>query len=363
MAGIRHTMDLMVGSYLGRRRKQRYCDKSLGTAGYAELLARVYPQARFICLYRHPMDVIASGLEACPWGLGGYGFDPYIAATPGNAVLALARFWASNAAEVLGVEERFPGFCHRVRYEDLVADPERATAQVFSFIGASPAQGISTACFSGERERFGPADYKIWRTSEITADSVGRGWSVPASMILPSVLAEVNELAGKLGYVPVDDAWGTSAPPRDLRIPGAGADTSDVGTAHQAGTRLEVLGERLRAGLASVPANLTRRWGSHETESFVAVTVRDRPGAETEYWLVDLKAGTVTPASQKAQDKSDWDIIGSAETWEKIIGHDLNLNVALRSCRLRYCDETNAGPVATSTRLDILSCLLGIAIW
>ena len=82
----------------------------------APLLARVYPQARFVCMYRHPMDVIASGVEACPWGLGGYGFDPYIAATPGNVVIA---------------------------------------------------PGISKACFSAERERFGPADYKIWYTSQL----------------------------------------------------------------------------------------------------------------------------------------------------------------------------------------------------
>src|SRR5579872_4678044 len=46
--GVRETMDRMVGSYLVRRGKNRYCDKSLGTARYAELLARVYPQARFV---------------------------------------------------------------------------------------------------------------------------------------------------------------------------------------------------------------------------------------------------------------------------------------------------------------------------
>jgi Sulfotransferase family len=81
IAGVRATMDRMVGSYLARRGKKRYCDKSLGTARFAPLLTRVYPQARFVCVYRHPIDVIASGAEACPWGLNGYGFDPYIAAT------------------------------------------------------------------------------------------------------------------------------------------------------------------------------------------------------------------------------------------------------------------------------------------
>lgn len=69
-------MERMVGSYLRRRGKGRYCDKSIGTARYAELLARAYPGSPFICVYRNPMDVIASGAEACPWGLNGYGFDP-----------------------------------------------------------------------------------------------------------------------------------------------------------------------------------------------------------------------------------------------------------------------------------------------
>lgn len=134
IAGIRHTMDRLVAPYLGRKGKLRYCDKSLGTARYADLLARVYPRAKFVCLYRHPMDVIASGMEACPWGLSGFGFDQYISETPGNAVLALARFWADNTALALAVEERFPERCHRVRYEDLVTATEETAAGIFSFL-------------------------------------------------------------------------------------------------------------------------------------------------------------------------------------------------------------------------------------
>src|SRR5215472_6460738 len=153
IVGVRETMDRMVGSYLARRGKKRYCDKSLGTARYAELLTRVYPEARFVCVYRHPMDVIASGVEACPWGLNGYGFDPYIAATPGNAVMALASFWADNVRTTLAVEEGFPDKCFRVRYEDLVGDPEATAAALFEFLGVSAAPGISERCFSTERER------------------------------------------------------------------------------------------------------------------------------------------------------------------------------------------------------------------
>jgi hypothetical protein len=38
------------------------------------------------------MDMLRSGLDACPWGLNGYGFGHYIVGSPGNAVLALARY-------------------------------------------------------------------------------------------------------------------------------------------------------------------------------------------------------------------------------------------------------------------------------
>lgn len=384
VTGIRHMMDLMVGSYLRRRGKQRYCDKSLATARYVRLLLRVYPQATFLCLYRHPMDVIASGIEACPWGLAGFGFDRYIAETPGNAVLALARYWADNAETILRIEEQFPAYCHRVRYEDLVADPEQTAAEIFAFIGVSPAPGISSRCFSSERERFGPADYKIWRTSEITDGSVGRGWSVPAAMIAPPVLATVNNLAGELGYLPIDDGWGTTAPPGDVRVVSAGVDLPEPGQAHRAGgahrtmaLRLtggrgaraaagpcsELLGEQLRAGLASVRADLTARWGPQAAESFVAVAASSRPSPCTDYWYVDLEARTVTLSGEDAQDKSDWNITGSADAWSSVIGRDRNLNVALRSCQLRYCDENDDGPVVTETRLTILACLLGLGAW
>jgi protein-tyrosine sulfotransferase len=67
IAGIRRMLDEMTGGYLTRRGKKRFCDKSLGSALTATLLLRIYPEARFVCLYRHPMDMIRSGLDACPW--------------------------------------------------------------------------------------------------------------------------------------------------------------------------------------------------------------------------------------------------------------------------------------------------------
>jgi hypothetical protein len=410
IAGVRETMDRMVGSYLVRRGKRRYCDKSLGTARYAPLLRRVYPQARFICLYRHPMDVIASGTEACPWGLNGYGFDPYIAATPGNAVMALASFWTDNVQAALTAEERFPDACLRLRYEDLVAAPEQTSAAVFEFLGVSAAPGITQACFSAERERFGPADHKIWYTSQITDDSVGRGWSVPAAMIAPQLLGVMNELAGRLGYLAVDGDWGTTGPPADLRVPvrpgkaepgqrsgvadedaeaGAGAEpgalgaepqlaagaereTAAAGSAakHRAAAqaidgplRSERLGAALRSGLITASAQSARRAEPHASETFVAVAITKGAEHPAEYWLVDLSQATVVRAGHEAQENSDWDVIGTLDTWENVIDRRVNLSVALRSCDLRYCDNGETTPLAADARIAILGQLLGLSSW
>ncbi len=365
IAGVRETMDRMVASYLARRGKKRYCDKSLGTARFAELLLRVYPGARFLCLYRHPMDVIASGVEACPWGLNGYGFEPYIATTPGNAVLALARFWADNAAITLAAEDRFPGQCLRVRYEDLVTDPEGTAAGIFAFLGAEPAPGISRACFSAERERSGPADHKIWYTSAISADSVGRGWSIPAGMIPSEVLATVNEMAARLGYLQVDASWGTSAPPADLRIP---LGEPAAGAAARSGSELPhspALGARLRAGLEQADAWADDRWLCHPAETMVSVSIPDDPHQPADHWLVDFKAGTVIFADGNAQEHSDWDVVGSAAAWESVLAGRLNLSAALRSCQLRYCDNSGSGggPIVAETRLATLAGLLALTCW
>lgn len=375
--GARTTLNSMLGPYLTRRSKARYCDKSLGTARFAELLARLYPQAQFLCLYRHPMDVIASGMEACPFGLNGYGFDPYIATTPGNAVLALARFWADNTASTLAVEERFGDRCLRLRYEDLVADPEKTAATIFAFLRVDQAAGISTTCFSQDRERFGPADYKIWYTSQISSDSVGRGWSVPAAMIAPPVLAAVNELAEKLGYIPVDGEWGTSEPPKDIRAPMvahavaaslASDDAAPDGPASEddvitGPAQSNLLGSRLEAGLRDVSVGAASCWELYGAETVVAIWLPRDPKEPAEHWLIDLKSRDVTLTSRAAQDESDWDIVGSADTWEQILSGRLNLSVALRACQLRYCDSDEGGPLAFDARISILADLLALTNW
>jgi hypothetical protein len=367
---LRQAIEPMVRSYLDQRGKARYCDKSLGTARHAGLLTQVFPDAKFICLYRHPMDMIASGIEACPWGLKGYGFEPYAADSPHNAVLALARYWADQAAAILAVEDRFPGRCHRVRYEDLVADPEPVIGEVFRFLEVPQAPGTSAACFAPERERLGPADYKIWHTSRITSDSVGRGWSIPAGLIGAAATAKINELAERLEYVRVDERWSTADAPPDLRRPSADllavSPVPDGGDTTAMPRACLLIADLLQSGLYRVSDRFISRWGPHAAESFTVVATSPSVPAGTAKWRVDLKARTLTLArAGRAEDGADdtaWQIIGAAETWERVIRGNLNLNVALRRRDLLYCDTGDGGP-ATVTRISMFADLLGITSW
>jgi hypothetical protein len=368
VAGIRHTMDLMVGPYLAQRGKRRYCDKSLGAAEHADVLRAVFPDAKFLCLYRHPMDVVASGIEACPWGLNGFGFDSYADSSPRNSVKALAQFWTDNAALILAVEERLGDRAHRVRYEDLVADPESVAGGIFKFLGVRPAPGISAACFAPERERVGPGDYKIWHTTRITTDSVGRGWSVPADMMGPPLLAAVNDLAEKLGYTRIDKTWGIAAVPPDVRQPGTGpsAPQGPAGGNGDTPSGLRMMAARLLSGLATLDDRFARQWQPWSQEAFLVTVTTSGGGTVAARWRADLGTRTVTSASELPPGETGgarWEIVGSADTWKQVLDGGVNLSVAFRTRQLRYCDTGDVAPTVPSLRVAMLGELLGITAW
>ncbi|MGH3222596.1 MAG: sulfotransferase [Streptosporangiaceae bacterium] len=387
--GLRQSLTPMITSYLARHGKKRYCDKSIGGAQHARLLRQVWPGAKFICLYRHPMDVIGSGIEASPWGLGSYGFESYVAASPGNIVAALARYWTDYAGAILAAEAELGVDCLPVRYEDLVTDPEGQAERLFEFADVAPVPGITERCFTAERQRFGPGDYKIWNTTGVTSSSVGRGWQVPARLIPAELLAVVNDVAEQLGYVQIDETWGVGSPPADLRVP---VDTSDPapvpagpvtaaspdsgvatpvtasatvlasGSTGQAGT---VLADRVRAGLLNLGEEFTCSWKSCSAESVLLFATAPEPGRSAAWWRLDLGAGTATAGTRDRAVDTDWSVTGSADTWQRVLSGDLNLSVAFRGGQLRYADKGDygVGSAGADNRVAMIAELLGITRW
>ena len=96
-------------------------------------------------------------------------------------------------------------------------------------------------------------------------------------------------------------------------------------------------------------------------------------GGETQ-WLVDIAARTITVedgADESEADDDDgnddddvtWSILGSPETWDAVLGGQLNLHAALRHNDLRYCPAGTDNPVVSQTRVAMLADLLGLGAW
>ncbi len=394
LRAVRQVLDQMFASYLDGRGKTRWCDKSLGTAEVAENFLALYPDAKFLCLYRHGMDVIASALEACPWGVSGYGFEPYVSNSPGNSVAAVAHYWADHTSAVLEFERAHPGNCLRVRYEDLAVRPTETAARIFSWLGVPDCPGITSRFLDHPAaDAAGPADYKIWATREISAGSVGRGVRIPLTVIPEPLVRILNGLLEELDYPRLERDW-DHGPDRYQARPMSGQDgTCPAGPEHGgtdpggSGLRetVALLADRIAAclpglagtaGRALLPGPGGERPGGNghggpegagaagagpEWPARAAVSVF-APGsfAARQTILVDFAAARVSPAGHDV-DGCAWELTGDAGTWRALLAGQANLGVTLRQGQLRYVRDEEGSARRIDNRLHFTARMLGLA--
>ncbi len=374
---VRDTVDRIYSRYLGRRAKPRWCDKSLDNLLNAELLAELYPQARFICLYRHCMDVIASGAECSPWGVSRFGFDPYVAEHPGNTVAAIGSYWAECARTILAFEVSHPERCHRVRYEDLVSTPEETAAGLLTFLGAAPMPGITTACFETPHEGDGPGDEKIWFTTKVSTDTLGRGFRVPAAALPQMLREEINESLATLGYRAVADDWNNTARAVDPRLPETIATAADGSQGRQAGQDADGAGalapvvaaieRRIHSRSPVEVAECVIRWPALAAQSVTLVVADDRESSELT-WTFPPGPDTAEPSSEAPAAFSTATVsagpvatmIAGSEVWQAVLDGRANVITELRHGRLRCLNRRDAYRLR-SDEVHALAWLLGLA--
>jgi hypothetical protein len=102
--------------------KQLFLDKTPAYALVLDFIARIYPDAKFVVLTRHPLAVFSSYAESFFNG-------DYAAAQAYNPLLeryvpAIAKFLREKPAAI-----------YHIVYEQLVTDPERYLADIFAFMG------------------------------------------------------------------------------------------------------------------------------------------------------------------------------------------------------------------------------------
>lgn len=216
VAAGRELIDAELRRHAEERGKKVWLDKSVATVDDLDAVQEVFPDARYICLYRHAMDSIASGLEASRWGFARYGFRKYVQQRPHNTVAALAQYWIERTSKTVAFERSAASPAHRVRYEDLVARPEETLTAILKFLdlpaGPDLVAGLVAEALRTSHDP-GPGDYKIDFSSAVVSDSVGTGRAIPAGLLEPAQVKSMNKLLAHLGYETVESDWNTRGGP------------------------------------------------------------------------------------------------------------------------------------------------------
>ena len=108
----------------------RFVDKFPGNFHYAGVIARALPNARIVCLRRHPMDTVLSNFRNL-FAIGSRYYDySYDLADITAYYVRFSRLMALWRTAL-------PGRVLELRYEDLVADQERQTQRLLDHCGLS----------------------------------------------------------------------------------------------------------------------------------------------------------------------------------------------------------------------------------
>lgn len=102
--------------------KSLFLDKTPAYALIHEFIARIYPNAKYVVLTRHPLAIFSSYAESFFNGdyRSAHEYNPILE----RYVPAIADFLRNDAVDK-----------HHVVYEELVQDPERHLAAIFDYIG------------------------------------------------------------------------------------------------------------------------------------------------------------------------------------------------------------------------------------
>jgi hypothetical protein len=173
---LRGVHDLAISLYAeAAPGKDWFLDKTPRYHHIAAELLNLFPEGRFVFLWRQPIAVAASMMETFAggrWNLDTYSADLF------QGVESLVDAYSRNEDRVLAV-----------RYEDLVADPEAEISRVLGYLGVSD-RDTGVGRFQGlelkNREYWdptGPAKYdevstgSLDRWKQVMANPLRRAWS------------------------------------------------------------------------------------------------------------------------------------------------------------------------------------------
>lgn len=270
LSEVRQVVGGTMDRYAAAKNKRMWCEKTTANLDHLGILDAVFPDAKYVCLYRNAMDVVHSCIE-----VGRLGFMTehlrYVQSSPDNIVAAMVQRWIDNIRTLLRFEREHGDRCTRITYESYVLHPAEALAPMFAFLGAGWSPELLDQVFSTRHDP-GDGDNKVRYASRISQDSIGKGSTINRRLIPERLLEEMNALLHELGYPIVGPDWDSAPSPYRAMAPVAPA----AGPAH-AGIQ-EIFSTHLPARLGAAAGELQER----RTRYKVVVT-----GAGGGVWTID----------------------------------------------------------------------------
>jgi protein-tyrosine sulfotransferase len=207
----RRVIDELMERYVRAKGKQMWCEKTTENLQYLKNLNDVFPDARYICLYRNSMDVVHSSIECSRLGFIPE-LAPYVQKRPDNIVAAMVDSWIEKTNALLEFELAHAEQCFRMKYETLVTEPSQTLPAMFAALGLEWDERLLNEVFSTQHDQ-GSGDRKVLFTKKINTDSIGRGSTISRSFIPDDLLENMNRLLARLDYPLVGDDWDNAPSP------------------------------------------------------------------------------------------------------------------------------------------------------
>ncbi len=204
-AEVRAVVDEFMQRYARAKGKQMWCEKTTENLEYLSYLRDVFPDAKYLCLYRNCMDVVHSSIECSRLGFLPE-LVPYVQKRPDNLVAAMVDSWVEKTTKLLEFELAHSTQSFRIKYETLVVDPLQTLPTMFAALGLDWDEKLLNAVFSTEHDQ-GSGDRKILFSKRVNTDSIGRGSTISRSNIPDELLDKMNRLLARLEYPIVGNDW------------------------------------------------------------------------------------------------------------------------------------------------------------
>lgn len=195
---VRKTLGDPLDAAAAKRGKRTWCEKSPSNLSFPQLYETIFPEARLICLYRHPLDFLASLLQ---YGVGPNTIDllSFLGRHQGNRLRAFTEYWNDRTQILLNIERRFPERSFRVRYEDLARSPQEVLPPLLAFLGVAPQPDLHERVFSTPHD-VGLGDPNIHFTRQIHRSKIGTGAGLSLDDVSPEHRELQEKLLQELGY-------------------------------------------------------------------------------------------------------------------------------------------------------------------